>query len=78
MRVWKRRQKRRCSAERCIWQRVAITDLDQSSLGKVAVISGRQRRRPEAVSMVESLEEFCKRAAEKLHRYVSRGTGMTG
>lgn len=47
------RQKRSCRA----WTRTV--------LGEDAVDSERQRRRPEAVHVVESLEEFCKKAAEK-------------
>lgn len=37
--------------------------------------SERQRRRPEAVHVVESLEEFCKKAAENESEV---GTGLTG
>lgn len=57
------RQKRSCRAalgrgrSRLTWTRTV--------LGEGAVDSERQRRRPEAVHVVESLEEFCKKAAEK-------------
>lgn len=52
------RQERRCAADHCIWHREAIDDLDQSGCGEGWVDSRRRRRRPEAVSMLESLEEF--------------------
>lgn len=52
------RQERRGAADHCIWHREAIDDLDQSGCGEGWVDSGRRRRRPEAVSMLESLEEF--------------------
>lgn len=50
------RQKSRCATDHGIWHREAIPDLDQSSWGEGGVDSRRQRT-PEAVSMVESLED---------------------
>lgn len=54
------------AADRGIWPREATPDLDQSSWGEGGEDGedSRRKRTPEAVNMLESLEEFCKGAAD--------------